>query len=231
MAPAQGTQRARPSPVPRQSAAPEPAPKLEQDPNRRLAVWVAAAAAVVGILLGFLASSLVSTRAPVYTSTAKLLINQPQALSLADSDGIVLKLSRLRLKYVGLVGTPVIDDRVALRMKRPPTALGGTLDAIAPPQNLNINVIGSSTTAASAQSLAQLGAEELAAYATREQITDRIPPNERFVLTVIAPAAKAALPAGSGTRAKLVGAAVGALAAVAVAGAAYARRRRVALGG
>jgi capsular polysaccharide biosynthesis protein len=182
--------------------------------------------AVVGIAVGVIAASLTGSRAPTYASTAKLLINQPQALSLADSDGVVLKLSRLRLKYIGLVGTPVIDNPVAAQLKRSPAELGGLLDAVAPTQNLNINVIGISANPQTAQQLAQAAAQQLAAYATREQITDGIAPKERFTLTMIAPADSATKAAGSHARPIFVGFSAGLLAAAAVAAGLYLQRRR-----
>ncbi len=182
--------------------------------------------AVVGIAVGVIASSLTAGRAGTYSSTSTLLINQPRALSLASSDGIVLKLSRLRLKYVGLVGTPVIDNPVAASLHRSPAQLGGTLYAVAPAQNLNINVVGFSPNPETAQALARAGAQQLAAYATREQVTDRIPVNERFILTVIAPAGTPTRAAGSSTRSIFVGAGAGALAAAAVAGGLFLQRRR-----
>lgn len=181
---------------------------------------------VVSIAVGVIAASLTSRRAPTYSSTAKLLINQPQALSLADSDGVVLKLSRLRLKYIGLVGTPVIDNPVAVELKRSPAELGGFLDAIAPAQNLNINVVGISANPQTAQELAQAGAQQLAVYATREQVADGIAPNERFILTLIAPADPATKAAGSRSRPIFVGFGAGVIAAGAVAGAFYLQRRR-----
>jgi capsular polysaccharide biosynthesis protein len=183
-------------------------------------------AAVVGIAVGVIAASLTSSRAPTYASTAKLLINQPRALSLADSDGVVLKLSRLRLKYIGLVGTPVIDNPVAAQLRRSPAQLGGLLDAIAPAQNLNINLVGISANPLTAQQLAEAGAQQLAAYATREQVTDAIPADQRFILTIIAPADPATKAAGSRTRPIFVGFGAGVLAAAAVAGGLYLQRRR-----
>jgi len=182
--------------------------------------------AVVGIAVGVIASSLTAARAGTYSSTSTLLINQPRALSLADSDGIVLKLSRLRLKYVGLVGTPVIDNPVAASLHRTPAKLGGTLYAVAPAQNLNINVVGFSPNPQTAQQLAHAGGLQLAAYATREQVTDGIPANERFVLTVIAPAGSPTQAAGSSTRSVFVGSGAGILAAAAVAGGLFLQRRR-----
>jgi capsular polysaccharide biosynthesis protein len=210
---------------------PEPArqgrPNLLRDGRRDPFLVVAVLlTAVVGIAVGVIAASLTSSRAPTYASTAKLLINQPRALSLADSDGVVLKLSRLRLKYIGLVGTPVIDNPVAAQLKRSPAQLGGLLDAIAPAQNLNINIVGISANPATAQQLAQAGAQQLAAYAIREQIADAIPANERFILTMIAPADPATKAAGSRSRPIFVGFGAGVIAAAAVAGGLYLQRRR-----
>lgn len=210
-------------PEPAEPARPNPLRDRRSDPFLVVALLLTA---VVGIAVGVIAASLTSTRAATYSSTAKLLINQPRALSLSDSDGVVLKLSRLRLKYIGLVGTPVIDNPVAAQLKRSPAQLGGLLDAIAPAQNLNINVVGISANPQTAQELAQAAAGQLAAYATREQVADAIPADQRFILTMIAPAAPAAKAAGSRSRPIFVGFGAGVIAAGAVAGGLYVQRRR-----
>ncbi len=74
---------------------------------------LAVGAIVVGLLVGLVASLLVKVRDPVYSSKAILLMDQPGAISLDSGDGVVLKLSRLRLKYAGLVGTNAINAAVA----------------------------------------------------------------------------------------------------------------------
>jgi hypothetical protein len=186
----------------------------------------ALAALIVGLLVGVLAADLTATRHPTYSSTAILLTDQPRALSLADGDGIVLKLARLRLKYIGLVGTQVISTPVARDLGRSPSNLGGLLAAIAPPQNININVVAVSADRSLAPRLAQAAAQELSSYAAREQQANGIAPKDRFALTTVSPASAPLASVSGKHRPIYVGVGAGVLAAAAAAAASSLLRRR-----
>lgn len=186
----------------------------------------ALAALIVGLLVGVLAADLTATRNPTYSSTAILLTDQPRALSLADGDGVVLKLTRLRLKYIGLVSTPVITTPVARDLGRSPSNLGGILAGIAPPQNININVIAVSADKTLAPRLAQAAARELSAYAAREQQQNGIAAKDRFALTLVSPASPPQASVNGKHRPIYVGVGAGILAAAAAAAASSLTRRR-----
>ena len=184
------------------------------------------AALIVGLLVGVLAADLTATRNPTYSSTAILLTDQPRALSLADGDGIVLKLARLRLKYIGLVSTPVITTPVARDLGRSPSNLGGIIAGIAPAQNININVVAVSADRTLAPRIAQAAAQELSAYATREQQENGIAAKDQFALTLIAPASPSMASVNGKHRPIYVGVGAGILAAAAAAAASSLMRRR-----
>ena len=195
-------------------------------PGLRVTRIGALAALIVGLLVGVLAADLTATRNPTYSSTAVLLTDQPRALSLADGDGIVLKLARLRLKYIGLVGTPVITSPVARDLGRSPGNLGGVLAGIAPPQDININVTAVSADQSLAPRLAQAAAQELSAYAANEQQQNGIAQKDQFALTLISPASAPVASVNGKHRPIYVGVGAGILAAAAAAAASSLVRRR-----
>ena len=219
-----GTRERRSSAVPtRQERETRPEPS---GPRLRVTRIGALAAVIVGLLVGVLAADLTATRNPTYSSTAVLLTDQPRALSLADGDGIVLKLARLRLKYIGLVGTPVITTPVARELGRSPSNLGGVLAGIAPPQDININVVAVSADRSLAPRLAQAAAQELSAYAANEQQANGIDPKDQFALTLISPASAPVASVNGKHRPIYVGVGAGILAAGAAAAASSLMRRR-----
>jgi hypothetical protein len=205
----------------------QPPPEHNGSPRLRVTRIGVFAALIVGLLVGVLAADLTATRNPTYSSTAILLTDQPRALSLADGDGIVLKLARLRLKYIGLVSTPVITTPVARDLGRSPSDLGGIVAGIAPAQNININVVAVSANPALAPRIAQAAALELSAYAAREQRENGIAAKDQFALTLIAPASASMASVNGKHRPIYVGVGAGILAAAAAAAASSLMRRRV----
>lgn len=203
----------------------EARPEPSGSPRLRVTRIGALIALIVGLLVGVLAADLTATRNPTYSSTAILLTDQPRALSLADGDGIVLKLARLRLKYIGLVGTPVITTSVARELGRSPSNLGGMLAGIAPAQNININVIAVSADKSLAPRLAQAAAQELSAYAANEQQANGIAAKDQFALTLISPASAPMASVNGKHRPIYVGFGAGILAAAAAAASSLMRRR------
>jgi capsular polysaccharide biosynthesis protein len=202
------------------------------EPSSDSALWktqrkgasLAAGAIVVGLLVGFLAAMLVTARTSVYSSRAVLLMDQPGAISLAEGDGVVLKLSRLRLKYAGLVGTQAVNASVSQALHVPAAALTGQVSASAPGDNLNIVITSQTAKKANAAPLTAATATALQQYIDREQAAAKIAPNLKLRLTLIQPAT-AASASGSGDHRKvIVGIAAGVLAAAAVAALGLLRR-------
>ena len=206
---------------PTDAAADSPADTGGQGPSstwlpQRRGAMLAVGAIVVGLLVGLVASLLVKVRDPVYSSKAILLMDQPGAISLDSGDGVVLKLSRLRLKYAGLVGTNAIDASVAHRVGASPASVAGLVTATAPADNLNIVITSATPKRSQAAALAAATATALQRYLDREQASARIATNMRLRLSLIQPA-EAVIESGNGDhRQAVVGIAAGVLAAAAV---------------
>lgn len=184
-----------------------------------------ASAVAVALVLGALVGGALWLGAPTYRSTAKLIIDQPGALAIAQSDGVIAKLAQLRLKYVDLVGTPVIGDPTAVKAGLPVGQLGGTLAAAADPASLLLTVTADSGNAGRARTLADDAAASLSAFVTQEQVKGNVPANLRVTLTVVDPASKASKVSPSLLRTVLVAVVVALLAGAATLAFQLARRR------
>lgn len=138
-----------------------------------------------------LAGLLARSAAPTFTSTAVLDIDQPRVVA-AASDGAVLdKLSRLRFKYVGLIGTDRIADPVAAALGEDVEQVRGRLGATALPSDLLIRVTGTTDDEQTARRTADALATALAAFVTKEQADDGVPAAQRVVVEVVDVAAPA----------------------------------------
>lgn len=142
---------------------------------------VGAVAAVLAVLA---AGLLALPGGPVWQSRATLLIDQPQAIAVSQDPGIIEKLSRLRFKYAGLVGTADFADLVD-----DPTAEAGDAQLLAsvPPDSLLLHV-GARGDRDTVQGLSDAGAAALIDYVDRELNELELAPEQRFTLTVVSPA-------------------------------------------
>lgn len=200
------------------------------NPLRRLpprALLIAAIAFVVGAALAGLVAR---SAAPTWQSTAVLDIDQPRVVAAATDSAVLDKLSRLRFKYTGLVGT----DRVAVPVA---TALGEDVEQVRPrlsatavPQDLLIRVSGTGETPEQAGRTADALATTLVALVTSEQEDDGVPAQERVQVQVVDVAAPA-VQVGPGRARTAAVSLLGGLLALGVALAVQATRRRDLFGG
>jgi hypothetical protein len=119
-----------------------------------------------------------------FLSAATVMIDQPARLAegtAADID----KLSRLRLKYVGLIRTTVTAGPVAEKLGVPEPIIRRSLAGTIIPQSLLFTVESRARRPELAQRVAQAGGEQIAAYAKQEQDSLGIAPEKQFKLTVV----------------------------------------------
>jgi hypothetical protein len=154
------------------------------------------ASLVVVLALAVAAGGAVAARhqsgAARYRSTAVLLIDQEPGLTRARDNGIVVKLSTLRIKYVDLLTTAGFARQLAATLSLPPASLAGALGGVAPPQSLLLSVSALSPDRARARVIAQGAADKLAADLDAEQTALHLPTTDRVTLTVVTPAAQGA---------------------------------------
>ena len=180
-----------------------------------------------GVLGGAFTAVYQYTRPAVYASNASLLIDQRGAEFAVGNEGVIAKLSRLRVKYTSLVGTETFAEPVAKQAGLPVATVRGALTATAVPNTMLVVVSARSSTATRAHTIAQAAADYLSGYIRSEQSAVGVKAKDQVTLSVVTPAGGGVRVAPSHKKALLEGAAV--FAAFAVAGALAAdllRRRR-----
>ncbi|MCW2779322.1 MAG: hypothetical protein JWN17_3047 [Frankiales bacterium] len=173
--------------------------------TRQVLVALALVVLVVAAAAGAAAAEYRLRRPAVYGSSAVLLIDQEPALSQAASDGVFLKLSRLRAKYVGLVRTAAFADPVAQQAGLSSAAVQSALSATADPTSLLLTLTARGSRADQARELAQVAAEQLSRALALQQASVGIPTSSRVTLTVVTPAGPALHLAPDRRRAELLG--------------------------
>lgn len=187
-----------------------------------LALLVAAIAFLVGGAAGGL---LARGAAPTWQSTAVLDIDQPRVVAAATDPAVLDKLSRLRFKYVGLVGTDRVAAPVAKALGEDVAEVRDRLSATAVPQDLLIRVLGTGDSEEQATRTADTLAKAVVALVVREQADDGIPAPQRVQVQLVDVAAPA-VQVGPGPGPVVLASLLGGLLAAAVALAVLAARRR-----
>ena len=183
--------------------------------------------AAVGLVLLVGGLAAVLTAPPTtYQSAATLAIDQPRGIAEAGDAGVIEKLSRLRYKYKGLVGTQVFAQALAGATDRPEGQVAGSLFASVDPSSLLMLVGARTHQKAEARSLANDAAKHLVAYAAKEQEQAGVPPDQRFVFQVVTDAPVAHALGSAGRRWGVVAIVLGLVVLVGAGGAWQLDRRR-----
>jgi hypothetical protein len=145
-------------------------------------------------------------RGPVtYRSQAVLLFDQTAAIATAHDSGIVAKLTLLRVKYSGIVGTQTFAKPVADTTGFPVGAVHGALNTSVVPNSFLLGVSATMPKAEAAHTIAVAAADELVKYADEEQRAAGVKAADRVDLSIVTPATNASRQAPSGKKAALYG--------------------------
>jgi capsular polysaccharide biosynthesis protein len=167
-----------------------------------LTLFIAAGLVLVATVAGY---EVAARRSPTYVAMASTMLDQPLTVAQSQDAGVVDKLSRLRLKYAGIVRSDKVVAAAAV-------ALGGSRDEVASREfarvddgSLLLYIGATGTSRQQAVRTANALANALAAYVTQEQRSARIAARDQVELEVVAPArgARQVLPT---TRQKLLSA-------------------------
>jgi capsular polysaccharide biosynthesis protein len=176
-----------------------------------------AAGVVAGLVVAVLAMVLVLTRPAEYASSTTLLIDQPRALAASGSEGLVVKLSRLRVKYADIASADAIVNPVSKATGVKPGDVRRETVAFVPSQTLTVVVTARSGDAERAQRLSQEVADQLSAFTAAEQAGLDIPADQQVTLSVIDEAGRGGKVTPTGRRALSVAVVAFVLTAIAVA--------------
>ena len=167
-----------------------------------LTLFIALALVVVAGGVGY---GLAAGRQATYVAYASTLLDQPDAIAASQDAGVVDKLSRLRLKYAGLVHSDAVQAQAAITVDATRDDVQGRAIARLDPNSLLLQIGAAEPTQAKAVKLANALASALAGYVDREQAGARIAPTDRVTLEVVQPA-RSAVKALPTTRTKLTSA-------------------------
>lgn len=145
-------------------------------------------AVAIAVLVGAAAALYEATRPATYRSTAVLLIDQPGVVASSQDDGIITKLSRLRVRYVDIVGTTAFEQPLAQQVALPLSEVHSAVQATYDLQSLLVRIIVTLPRAEDARRVAQAAAQLLVGYTQQEQSSAGIPDKERVTFTIVSPA-------------------------------------------
>ncbi len=143
---------------------------------------------VVALVVAGVAALIVWLRPDVYQSTAVLSIDQPRAIAASADAGVIDKLSRLRLKYAGLVSTEAFAAPVAAHFGTSSADVSRELFAKPVGDSLLLQVGAQAPDKSSARQLAGAAAEALVEYVHHEETSNHIPGGERFSFSLVSAA-------------------------------------------
>jgi capsular polysaccharide biosynthesis protein len=183
---------------------------LKHRPGRNLVL-----ALTIAVFAAALGATIILREPGKYSSTATLLINDPQQLATAGDDGMINKLNALRLKYAGLAATSTIAGPVAEQLGIDEKTVATDTVALPGPDSLILSAQATTSSPSMAQRMAQGVADELITYVNSENSRFNLPPNLQYSFSVVNPATAATQIAPSQTRAATVGGAMAAVALIA----------------
>lgn len=163
-------------------------------------------ATAFAILAGGAAAGVVASRAATYRSQAILLMDQPVALAASGSEGVIVKLSDLRQKYVALAGTaPIVTDAASLA-HLPVSTVAAAEQVTTGQDALTLQAAGQSGSSVVARKVAGAMAEAISRYVQAEQSRLTLPNPDRLQIRVIQRAGAAVKVSPSNRRVAAVGA-------------------------
>jgi hypothetical protein len=169
-------------------------------------------ALMAAVLAAGITSLLVPTTHTGFTSVALVALDEPKAVALAK-DGLILdKISKVRYKYAGLVGTDAIANPVATRLRVPIDKVRGRLGASAFSTDLLLRLSCSGATSAEARRCTNALAEAVVQYIRDEQQANGIPAALALTATTVQPATRGFEAAPRRNRVRLLSVLVGAMA-------------------
>ncbi|MCW2600411.1 MAG: hypothetical protein JWM02_2240 [Frankiales bacterium] len=176
--------------------------------GRGLVLAVGLVVLLVATAAGLGAAAVLQRRPAVYHSQAVLLIDQEPALTASGDDGILNKLTRLRVKYVDIVHTTVFADELGARLGLPSSRVYAAVGATAPLSSLLLTVTADDGDPTGAQRIAQGAATLLREQLSAQQTGIGIKAGQLVTFTVVTPATTGTKTSPAARRTVLVGAVV-----------------------
>jgi capsular polysaccharide biosynthesis protein len=153
-------------------------------PSRRGTVVRAGLAVLVAVVVAAGVGWAVHRQTPTFQATALIEMDQPLQLA-TNGDQVIVKLSRLRLKYAPLVATDAILQPLSDSLGVPIEQLRGSVSAQAPGETLLLVVTARTHNSSSATRYANGAADQLSRYVANEQRQLGVPAKLMYEAVVI----------------------------------------------
>lgn len=164
---------------------PEPAVPERRPAGFRIDLITGILALALALLAGAGAALYQNSRPATYQSAATLLIDQPLTVAVADNDGPLAKLQRLRYQYASLLPTDLIAGPVGRQLNLPTATVEGSLSSVVNPVSFTLVVVARGGDAGRTSLIAQAAASQLTSYVAQQQQDASIPQTSRVVLTEV----------------------------------------------
>jgi capsular polysaccharide biosynthesis protein len=173
-----------------------PGPTVPGDPNRlyrpsrtwellsRFSVVNFIVAVVAAGIFAGLAGTAVLREKPTYESGAVIELHQAKVFTDAGP-GPVTKLNALRARYAALADTQPVLQPIGQKLGLPPGQVGRATEIVVGAPSLLMRATARSGNRDLSQKMADAMADELSAYATKEQTDDKIAPTDQVQLRVV----------------------------------------------
>ena len=153
-----------------------------------LALGIGLLLVLIATVAGFLVAA---GRTPTYAAQAATLLDQPLTVAQSQDAGVVDKLSRLRLKYAGLLQSDAVVRVAANATNLRATTVSAAEFARVDDGTLLLYVGARASTAKGAERLADALAQALVDYVDLEQVKAQIAPRDRVSMQIVTPADRA----------------------------------------
>lgn len=158
--------------------------------RRSVRFWVVRVliALIVAVVGAGIAVGIVALQTKTYRSTATLSIDQPYTLAKTTDPGEFSKLVALRYQYAGLATTQVFADQVSGYSGLSASKIHDSLVTTVPPNSLLFTVGSESNDKTTVTKIAQVTADGIARFVTKQQAAAGVSPRDRVQVRVVTPA-------------------------------------------
>lgn len=150
-----------------------------------LTLFIAGGLVLIAVIAGY---TVAARSSPTYVAQAGTMLDQPLTLAQVQDAGVVEKLSRLRLKYAGILRSDKVVEQAAEAVGRSRDDVADTVFARLDGNSLLLYVGATSDDEEEAVALANALASALRDYVTAEQRNALIAASDRISLDVVQPA-------------------------------------------
>jgi hypothetical protein len=151
----------------------------------RFLTWLLVVATVLSVLAAFAGYAAARRHNPVYRSVGALSFDQPQKLAKSTNPGIIDKLGRIRITYIGLARTDAVLQPVSQQLNLPVGKIRSSLFLAADKASLLLYVGAETGRRDLSRRIASAMLSELVTTVDEQQTRAKIADRDRLVASIV----------------------------------------------